>query len=173
MDPFVGEIRIMPYMRRNPLGWLPCDGQLLPLQQNTALFALLGTRYGGNGSTTFALPNLNGRVIMGVDGSYPQGSVIGTENVLLTEPQLPPHTHQIGGPVPVSTAGGSTGSPAGAYFASTQDEAYGLAPSGSQMAPMATGTTGISGGNETHENRMPYLALGYYISLQGVFPPRP
>nr|GFC72546.1 hypothetical protein [Tanacetum cinerariifolium] len=121
-----------------------CSGQVLAIQQNTALFSLLGTRYGGNGTSTFALPNLNGRTIIGADSSYPQGTAIGTESVQLSGAQLPPHTHSIGGPVPVSTATGSTGSPAGAYFATTQDEAYGLAPSGSQMAPMASGTTGLS-----------------------------
>jgi microcystin-dependent protein len=174
MEPFLGEIRVLPYASgRTPQGWASCSGQVLAIQQNTALFSLLGTRYGGNGTTTFALPNLNGRTTIGADSSYPQGTAIGTESVQLSGAQLPPHTHSIGGPVPVSTATGSTGSPAGAYFATTQDEAYGLAPSGSQMAPMASGTTGISGGNEAHENRMPYLTLGYFIALQGVYPQRP
>lgn len=175
MDPFVGEIRLMPYANNFVTrGWLPCNGQLLNIQQSPALFALLGAYYGGNGSTNFALPNLNGRVPMGANSSTPQGAAVGTESVTLQPSQIPAHAHGIGGPVPVFTESSSNASPANSYFASTSPEAYGKTlANGSPMATMVNGgATGPAGSGQAHENRMPSLVLGYFIATVGVYPSR-
>lgn len=180
-DPFVGELRIMPYGGTGtyiPNGWAQCNGQLLQIRQYTALFALLGTTYGGDGRTTFAVPNLNGRTPIGMGqgpglSSYPMGATSGTESVTLQSTQLPAHTHALGtATVPVGGAS-TAASPAGAYLGTVSPAAYGQ---GTANGPMAAGTisgpTTAVGGNQPHENRQPYLALNYYIALQGVFPQR-
>jgi microcystin-dependent protein len=174
MDPFLGEIRIMPYgSNYTTRGWAPCSGQILSIAQNSALFALLGVTYGGNGSSTFALPNLNGRLVIGPSSANPQGVILGTEQVNLLNSEMPGHIHTISGPVPVSTEGGGASTPQGAYFAATSTEAYSTTPGTGQMATLASGITGPAGGSLPHENRMPYLALGYFIALEGIFPERP
>jgi microcystin-dependent protein len=182
-EPLVGELRIMPYGGTSPSafiprGWAPCNGQLLSIAQNTALFSLLGTAYGGDGRTTFALPDLRGRAAMGQGqgpglSSYRIGSVAGSENVTLQSSQLPAHTHPIGtATVPVGGAS-TAASPAGAYLGTVSPAAYGT---GTSNGPMAAGTisgpTTAIGGDQGHENRQPYLALNYYIATQGMFPQR-
>lgn len=176
MDPFVGEIRLMPYYFA-PQGWLPCDGRLLPVNQNTALFSLLGARYGGNGQTNFALPDLRGRAIVGMGQgaglqSYSQGEQTGTESVTLQAMQLAQHSHSLAVSVPVTSATGTTGSPQGGFYASTSPEQYGFSGTNGNMANLLNATSAPVGGNQAHENRMPFLALNYCIATQGVYPPR-
>ncbi|RZK95112.1 MAG: phage tail protein [Hymenobacter sp.] len=172
MDPFMGEIRLMPYPNGYiTRGWAPCNGQLLPIRQNTALFALLGVAYGGDGSTTFGLPNLNGRAITGQGSSNPMGAMQGTESVTLTSDQTPLHTHSISATVPVSTANGGQNSAQNGYFAASGQEQYGQGASG-QTANVLSGNTTPVGSGQAHENRMPFLALGYFIAMQGIFPQR-
>lgn len=167
-DPFVAEIRIFPF-NFAPRGWAFCNGQLLPISQNTALFSLVGTFYGGDGRSTFALPNLQGDVPMfwgrGSGLSlYDLGQQGGSETVTLIESELPAHTHQARGlgavsnqPTPENNSWGrSTANP----YINTQN---------GQMSPLALALTG---GNQPHNNMMPYLTLNFCIALQGVFPPR-
>nr|WP_243636088.1 tail fiber protein [Hymenobacter edaphi] len=168
-DPFVGEI-ILAGFNFAPRGYARCDGQLLPISQNTALFSLLGTFYGGDGRSTFALPDLNGRVPIGA-GQGPGlsnrdlGEASGSATVELLASEMPAHSHSV--ELTYSTALGTVGSPANAFLASN---ASGLP----QYAPTSTGATasGSLGAGLPHNNEQPYLALAYYIALQGVFPPR-
>ncbi|WP_022824624.1 phage tail protein [Hymenobacter norwichensis] len=176
MDPFLGEIRLMPYYFA-PANWLPCDGRLLPVRQNTALFSLLGALYGGDGQNSFALPDLRGRAIVGMGQgaglqSYSQGEQTGTESVTLQAVQLAQHSHTLAASVPVTSATGTTGSPQGGVYASTSSEQYGFSGTNGNMANLLTGTTVPAGGNQAHENRMPFLALNYCIATQGIYPPR-
>lgn len=173
MDPFVGEIRLMPYGTNFVTrGWAACNGQLLAVNQNTALFSLLGNTYGGNGTSNFGLPNLNGRAIVGSGTTYPPGTVQGAESVTLNGNQVAPHAHSLSATVAVSSAEGGQNTAQGGYFAANAKEQYGEGASG-QTANVLSGPTAPVGGNQPHENRMPFLALGYFIALQGVFPQRP
>jgi len=173
MDPFLGEIRIMPYGGNFVTrGWALCNGQLLSIPQYSGLFSLLGTAFGGNGTSTFGLPNLSGRLAIGPDGSAQRGAVMGTETVTLQLNESALHAHTISGPVPVAAGTGNNNSPAGAYFATTPSEAFSPTADAGLTATMLSGTTGPAGGNLPHENRMPYLTLGYFIATQGVFPQR-
>jgi len=177
MEPFIGEIRLFS-LNFAPRGWAFCQGQTLPIMQNTALFSLLGTRYGGNGTTTFQLPDLRGLAVVGMGqgaglSPYVQGEVTGTETVTLNVTQLPAHTHGLTATMPVSTSAGSTFNPTSGYYASTDTEQYGTATTSVAMANnLLSGTTVAAGESQAHENRMPYLALNYAIALTGVFPPR-
>ncbi|MDB5694142.1 MAG: phage tail protein [Alphaproteobacteria bacterium] len=171
-DPFVAEIRIVPF-NFAPKGWAFCDGQLLPLSQNTALFSLLGTTYGGDGKTTFALPNLQGRTAMhpGQGGGLSQrflGEEAGEESVTLLESEIPAHTHSLNAIAALSTT--STPTSQTALSRSLNGNAYadtagGVVAMGFQALPPA-------GGSLPHNNMMPYLMLSYVIAMQGVFPPR-
>jgi microcystin-dependent protein len=178
MDPFLGEIRAVGFTFA-PQGWALCQGQLLPVAQNTALFSLLGTTYGGNGQSTFALPDLRGRLIVSPGqgpglSNYALGQVSGTETVGLLSSQLPAHIHGLTGVVVrVSSNSANVASPAGTILAATEDLHY-SSGSGTQMGSSAiTGTAQPVGGNAGHPNLMPYLALNYIIALQGIFPSRP
>lgn len=176
MDPFVGEIRLISFPFA-PRGWALCDGSLLPISQNTALFALLGTQYGGNGQSTFGLPDLRGRAVVGAGQgagltNYVQGASTGTESVTLLSPNLPAHTHALSATVPVSTAAGASSSPASGYFAAVNSQ-YGDSAGGGNMAPaLLNGNSAPAGSSQPHENRMPFLVLNYCIALQGIFPQR-
>ncbi len=170
-DPFVAEIRIFPFSYA-PRGWAFCDGQLLPISQNTALFALLGTTYGGDGKSTFALPNLQGRAPMhpgqGVGLSLHQlGEAGGHETVALSESALPAHSHAM----MAQSAAANSRSPAGRTLA---HPARGMtyAPPSANLAPLANDALAPAGGQAAHNNMMPYLTLYFCIALQGVFPPR-
>lgn len=179
MDPFVGEIRLMA-INFPPKGWALCQGQLLAIRQNTALFSLLGTQYGGDGVNTFGLPDLQGRAALGVGqgpglSNYSQGEQTGTESVTLQLPEMPLHVHPITGTVAVSSNSGTATVPANGYLAAAASPQYSENAGGGQ--PMAddlvSGQTTTIGNNLPHENRMPFLVLNYCIALQGVFPQRP
>jgi len=178
MDAFIGEIRLMGF-GFSPKNWLPCQGQLLPINSHQALYSLLGTTYGGNGVTTFGLPDLRGRAIVGMGqgaglSSYPQGQMGGTESVTLQVSQIPNHSHTVTGTLKAST-GPDTGTPANAYPAAIEDGsgAYSTAaPNATMSASMVTGTTTPAGGNQGHENRQPLMGMNYCIAITGYYPSR-
>lgn len=163
-EPFLGEIRLFGFTFA-PEGWAFCDGQLLPINQNQALFALLGTTYGGNGSTTFALPDLRGRVAIHRSVSFPMGLTGGEVTHTLTVDEMPTHTHQALG----SISAANTVLPANSVWAVTDNPAYNQSANTS-MSPVGISSTG---GSQPHNNMQPFLALNYCIALQGIFPPRP
>lgn len=169
-DPFVAEIRIFPF-NFAPKGWAFCDGQLLPLSQNTALFSLLGTTYGGDGKSNFALPDLQGRAPMH-PGQGPGlslhdlGETGGSETVTLLESEIPVHGHTLLASPEIGedrTASGES------LAVSTGGALYTAQTNVVQMAATALPPTG---GEQPHNNMMPYLTLNFCIALQGVFPPR-
>lgn len=163
MTAMMAEIRLFPFGFA-PRGWLPCNGAVLPIAQNQALFALLGTQYGGNGVQTFALPNLQQRSPVHAGDRYTVGEAGGTSAHALTTPELPSHAHT---PLATSAAAG-TGAPAAADWATTTRPHYGTSP---QVA-MAPGTVGPVGGSAPHPNMPPYLGLQYAIATAGIFPSR-
>ena len=172
-DPFVAEIRIFPF-NFAPKGWAFCNGQLMPLSQNTALFALLGTTYGGNGKSNFALPNLQGSVpVHPGQGQglslYDLGQTGGSETVTLLQSEMPFHTHQMmAAPDP-----GDNNVPAPSIsFASGQGVAPYVNDNQGNNQPMAPNALPPAGGSLPHNNMMPYLTYNFNIALQGVFPPR-
>jgi microcystin-dependent protein len=169
-DPFVAEIRIFPF-NFAPKGWAWCDGQLLPLSQNTALFSLLGTTYGGNGKSNFALPDLQGRAPM-QPGQGPGlslhdlGETGGSETVTLLESEIPSHSHALR----VFNDVGEDRTPAGEALArSTGGLLY---ASAGNLTAMSDQTLPPAGGDQPHNNLMPFLTFYFCIALQGVFPPR-
>jgi microcystin-dependent protein len=167
-DPYIAEIKLISFTFP-PKGWAFCNGQLLPINQNQALFSILGTMYGGNGQTTFALPNLQGRVPIhwgNNQGSYNVGQTGGEVNHTLTINELPAHIHPAVAQSTPSNPGGDN--PANSIWAATQNAAFASAPNVT-MNPAAVTTTG---GNQPHENMPPYLVLNYVIALVGVFPSR-
>lgn len=173
MDPFVAEIRIFPF-NFAPKGWAWCDGQLLPLSQNTALFSLLGTTYGGDGKSNFALPDMQGNAPMH-PGQGPGlslhdlGEMGGSETVTVLDSEMPAHNHLVGckGTPPPANAG--IPDPAVVLARSSGGTAY-TAPAA--LKAMSVQMIAPTGGNQPHNNMMPYLTLYFNIALQGVFPPR-
>jgi len=168
-DPFVAEIRIFGG-NFAPKGWAFCDGQIMPIGQNTALFSLLGTTYGGDGRSTFALPDLRGRSPLhqgqgpGLTSRF-LGESAGVETVTVTQSQIPMHTHALA----AGSAAAST-NPGGNLFGKpVSAKIYGPVTS---MVPMSAGAIGSAGQNQAHDNRQPYLVLSFIIALQGIFPPR-
>ena len=169
--PFLGEIKLVPY-NFAPRDWAFCNGTLLSIAQNTALFALLGTMYGGNGQTTFALPDLRGRVALSPGqgpglSSYSQGESSGVESVALLTSQMPAHSHT----AQASTALGSQATPAGSHPA-VSPLALGYVYRGGAGGTMPSQAMSATGGGQPHNNMQPYLALNYVIALAGIFPPR-
>jgi microcystin-dependent protein len=171
-DPFVAEIRIFPF-NFPPRGWAWCNGQVMPISQNTALFALLGTTYGGNGKSTFALPDLQGSVPMHPGQGqglslYDLGQVGGSETVTLLDSEMPVHPHTMKGaaqdPADVKQVN------ANASFGISQGGTLYQTTSNTNLGPQAVNP---AGGSLPHNNLMPYLTLNFNIALQGVFPPRP
>ncbi|WP_332854090.1 phage tail protein [Duganella sp. S19_KUP01_CR8] len=171
-DPFLAEIRMFAG-NFPPVGWATCDGQILPISQNTALFSLLGTMYGGDGKSTFALPNLRQRAPLGV-GHGPglserfQGESGGQASVVLQATELPSHSHTM----QASGSPATTGSPNGntlAVSVSPTPPYIGPAPLHAMGPAVLSGT---NGGGQAHNNMQPYLELNFIIALQGIFPPR-
>ena len=172
-DPFVAEIRIFPF-NYAPKGWAFCNGQLLPISQNTALFSLLGTTYGGNGQSNFALPNLDGRAPMHPrqgPGLSPHdlGETGGTEFVALLESEIPSHSHTMRGTVEDGTQGTLTN---GVTLATSVGGALYQSNSNANLVPMSSQMLAPAGGGQPHNNMQPYLTFNFNIALQGVFPPR-
>ena len=162
-SPFLAEIRLMSF-NFPPKGWATCDGQLLPINQNQALFSLLGTMYGGNGTTNFALPDFRGRLPWHFNGTYPPGTRTGEESHTLLSTEMPAHTH----PVYASSNTADQASPAVNFWASGGAAAY--APTAdSNPAP---GSIAAAGGNQAHENRQPFLVISFCIAIAGIFPSR-
>jgi microcystin-dependent protein len=165
-EPFIGEIQIFAF-NFAPRGWAMCNGQILPIAQNQALFSLLGTTYGGNGQTTFALPDLRGRVPLHTgNSSYQLGERAGTEAETLTTQALPPHSHSVNAAARAGTATAAVGNfpaqlPAGRTIFSNSGP--------SQMNPAAVGP---AGGSQPHSNIQPYSVLNFCIALVGIFPSR-
>lgn len=161
-EPFLGEIRIFGG-NFAPLNWAKCDGSTLPISQNDALFALIGTTYGGDGVNTFSLPDLRGRVPVHPSAALIIGAVIGTERVTLTTGQMPSHTH----PVLAQSSAGDQSNPGNGTPASSSLVQFSASAPDSTMNPAAMP---VAGQNQSHENMMPFLALTYIIALAGIFP---
>ncbi len=168
-EPFIAEIRIFAG-NFAPRSWAFCDGQLLPIAQNTALFSLIGTTYGGDGRTTTALPNLQGRAPMH-PGRGPGltsrrlGEKVGVETVTLSEAQIPSHSHTLRGHIAGNNALGPGGNSLGArpkYQTNTS----------ANLVDLASEAVGLTGGGQAHENNQPYLTLNFIIALQGLYPSR-
>lgn len=172
-DPFVAEIRIFPF-NFAPRFWAFCNGQILPLSQNTALFALLGTIYGGNGQNTFGLPNLQGRAALH-PGQGPGlslrdlGEEGGSEVVSLLQSQIPNHTHTLRG---IGTEVGDTNIPTDNGLARSSGGSF-YNTSAASPAAMNQNALAVAGGDQPHNNMQPYLTLNFCIALAGVYPPRP
>jgi microcystin-dependent protein len=160
--PFIGEIRMFPG-NFAPVGWAFCNGALMAISQNDALFNLIGTTYGGDGQTTFGLPDLRGRVPMHQGTGFPLAQQGGAETVTLTVNQIPSHTHAPQAVLPSGTQAGPSGC---AWAQSALDQFSTNAPT-TAMAPQAISQ---SGGSQPHDNMMPYLAINFILSLFGIFP---
>lgn len=164
-EPFLSEIRMFSFGFA-PKGWALCNGQLMPINQNQALFALLGTTYGGDGRITFALPDLQGRAPMHYGNGHNLGDRAGEESHTLTTPEIPSHSH----PAQASSLAPDAADPTNAIWASnTGKKPYSASPS----VPMSQGATPASGGgNQAHNNMPPFLTINFCIALQGIFPSR-
>jgi microcystin-dependent protein len=160
-EPFLSEVKIVSF-NFAPRGWAFCNGQLLPINQNQALFSLLGTTYGGNGQTTFALPNLQGRIPIHFGNGHTLGEAGGAESHTLITSEMPAHTHTFS----ASNATPNQGTPAGNMWASNSG-AYSSAQPDAIMNPASISNTG---GSQPHTNVQPYLVLNFIIALQGIFP---
>jgi len=177
-DVFVGEIRAVGF-GFVPYGWAACDGSLLPINRYTALFSLLGTTYGGDGRTTFALPDLRSRAAVNAGqgpglGNYALGMQVGMESVTLSQPQLPAHTHNAGGTVNVSAKAGAETAAKGNFLGTVLTNQYAEEAVATTMAAdMISGSGSPTGGNQPHENRQPFLGMYYIIAMTGEFPQRP
>jgi microcystin-dependent protein len=167
-EPFLGEVHLMAF-NFPPKGWASCNGALLPINQNQALFALLGTMYGGNGQTNFALPNLQGRVPIHVGAGHVQGESSGDASVTLNQQQIPHHTHLLFATEANADTPIPTGARPGTVDSSTVGNVYSTEQAG---AAMASNALSEAGGGQAHQNMQPYLALNFCIALQGVFPSR-
>lgn len=164
--PFLGEIKLMSF-NFAPRGWALCNGQLLPINQNQALFSLFGTTYGGNGQTTFALPDLRGCVPIHIGNGHTQGEKAGQPTNTLSISQLPTHTHF------VNMSSGDTNNAAtsgvGNFYGQTADNTTVFDTNGANSA-MAAAVVTNTGGSQPHENRQPFLVLSFCVALQGIFP---
>lgn len=170
-DPFIGEIRTFGF-NFAPNGWATCDGQLLSIAQNQALFSILGTTYGGNGQTNFGLPDLRGRAPVHV-GSSPSGTVqlgelAGAETVTLLPQNLPAHGHNLMASADLVSAT----SPAGNVMGAKGRGGVDVYAAASNLTPLAGGAVGLAGGNQPHDNMQPSLAVNFCIALVGIFPSR-
>ena len=162
--PFLAEIKIISW-NYAPKGWALCNGQFLPINQNQALFSLLGTTFGGNGQTTFALPDIRGRIPIHMGSGHTLGEKAGQEFVTITQQTMPQHIHFVN----VNSGTGNATIPTGAILAKAPANAYAPPANLAAMAPLSVGNVG---GSQPHEDRQPYLVLNYIIALQGIFPSR-
>jgi len=162
-QPYVGEIRIFAG-NFAPAGWAFCDGSLQPISENETLFQLIGTTYGGDGQSTFALPDLRGRLPIHQGNGYVLAETGGAESVTLTVQQIPSHTH----PMLASTLTGTQNGATGNVLAS--GSSISLYRIGTPTAPLAPQTIGLTGGSQPHDNMQPYVCVNYIISLFGIFP---
>ena len=160
-EPFLSEIRIMSFSFA-PKGWALCNGQLLPINQNQALFSLLGTTFGGNGQTTFALPNLQGRAQTHVGNGMTLGQTGGEQSHTLSIAEMPQHTHT----AQASSNNGDNVAPAGLVLGSVGNQYTGFG----NVVSLDPGTVANQGGNQPHQNMQPYLTLNFCVALQGIFP---
>jgi microcystin-dependent protein len=160
-EPFLSEIKMMSF-NFPPKGWAFCNGQLLPINQNQALFALLGTTYGGNGQTTFALPNLQGRVPMHMGSGHTLGEIAGEQSHTLQASEMPQHQHIFQGTTNNADSPVVTGN-----LMATSANLYTAA---SNLTTLVPSTVANAGGSQPHENMQPYLTINFCIALQGIFP---
>jgi len=165
-EPFLGEIRLASF-NFAPRGWALCNGQTLPISQNQALFSLLGTAFGGDGRSTFALPDLRGRVPM-QQQTLPQGATGGEDAHVLTAGEMPGHIHQ----ALARDAQGNSSSPANAAWGQQPDNTYSTNV-GAALTPLSPAAVAPAGGGQAHQNWSPYLVVNFIIALQGTFPSRP
>ncbi|HSE31387.1 MAG TPA: tail fiber protein [Pyrinomonadaceae bacterium] len=165
-EPFLSEIKLVSF-NFAPKGWALCNGQLLPINQNQALFALLGTTYGGNGQTNFALPNLRGRVPIHMGSGHTLGETAGTTAVTISQQTMPQHLHFL----QASTATANTDTPSASTLlgGSAPNDLYG---GPAALSALIASTVTNVGGSQPHNNMMPYLVLNFIIALQGIFPSR-
>jgi microcystin-dependent protein len=163
-EPFLAEIRLMSFVFA-PRGWALCNGQLLPINQNQPLFALLGTTFGGNGQTNFALPNLQGRAPIHVGNGHQLGEAGGEPAHTLSGSEMPQHTHLVAAS---TTASGGSATPNGNYLGGANN-AY-LPPSGGTLTSLRPDTVTNVGGSQAHLNMQPFLTLSFCIALEGIFP---
>ena len=178
-EPFLGEVKIISW-NYAPKGWALCNGQFLPINQNQALFSLFGTTYGGNGQTTFALPELRGRVSMHIGGGHIQGEKAGQEFHTVTMSEMPAHNHFLQADATTAATSNTNTAAAGRSIGQT----IGSPPTGASF-PLSLYTANIAnlttlnpavisntGGSQPHENRQPFLVLNFIVALQGIFPSR-
>lgn len=173
-EPYLAQIKIFAGTFA-PRGYALCWGQIIAIQQNTALFSLLGTQYGGNGQTTFALPDLRGRTPLGQGSGaglspYVVGEQIGTENETIISTEMPMHNHQISGAVVPNTNTVNTPGPTSMFSNATPNKLY--AVTNANLLQLAPQSITFVGGNQSHNNRQPYLALNFIIATSGIFPAR-
>ncbi len=161
-EPFLSEIKIFSF-NFPPKGWAFCNGQFLPINQNQALFALLGTTYGGNGQTTFALPNLRGRVPIHMGAGHTLGETAGSTAVTVNIQQLPTHMHSV---MAANSSSNQTTDPTGNYLGPVNN----LYSAPAQLVTINPATVSSVGGSQPHNNMMPTLVLNFCIALQGIFP---
>lgn len=169
MDPFLGEIRIMSF-NFAPQGWAKCNGQLLPINQNQGLFSLMGTMYGGNGQTNFALPNLRDRAAIHFGAGFTQGQAGGEQAHTVTISELPTHTHILNAKAPADSTN-NTNIPTGAFLSNSAPvEIYNSGATNPGILVPIPSTVSSVGGSQAHNNMMPSLVLNFCVALQGIFP---
>lgn len=166
MNKYIGQISLVGF-NFVPVGYLPCDGSLLPISQYDALYSLLGTTYGGDGVSTFGLPDLRGRAPVHQGPGYVLGQQAGTEAETLTGQQLPSHVHPAGAGGAANSAGPANGIPG---VSSSGNEFY--AAAGGPVVPLNAATVGPAGANQPHENMMPFQVVNFIICAEGIFPSR-
>jgi microcystin-dependent protein len=164
-DPYIGEIRMFGG-NFAPQGWATCDGQILSISENEALYTLIGTTYGGDGMNNFGLPDLRGRIPIHPAGNYPIGDKGGSETVILLSAQMPSHTH-----IPqINSDLGDSATPSGQFWSANDYKNY--SANTQNLVPMSAQAVTPTGGGKPHDNMMPSLAVTFIIALQGIFPPR-
>src|SRR5580658_4731293 len=164
-QPFIAQLMLASF-NFAPKGWAQANGQLMPINQNQALFSLVGTTYGGNGVQNFALPNLQGRTPVGVSSGINYGEIAGVESVTVLSANVPPHTHQFN----ASGAAASDTRPTAGVLLADQGASDFVGPTG--LAAMSAATVSTIGGSQPHENRQPFLVMTWCIALTGIFPSR-